>query len=127
MFRTQSQIKSRKNICKLKNTWSILCQNLWNWSIFYERYKELIKVDKNGHDYILFNIDIYFSEHELAVQIDEKGKTDRDLIFQKKKTRSTRKKYSIVNLLELISTKKIMMQIMKLVEYKHSLLNQLKN
>ena len=30
---------------------------------FYEHYEELIKFDKNGRDYILFKIDIYFSEH----------------------------------------------------------------
>ena len=26
--------KSNQNICKRKNIWRILCQNLWNWSIF---------------------------------------------------------------------------------------------
>ena len=30
---------------------------------FYEHYEELIKFGKNGRDYILFKIDIYFSEH----------------------------------------------------------------
>ena len=49
-----------------------------------------------------------------------------EILFLKKKTRSARKKYSIVNLLELILVKKIRVQIMKLVEYKHPLLNQLK-
>ena len=42
--------------------------------------------------------------------------------MREKKTRSTRKN-DIVNLLELIQVKKVMMQIMKLVEYKHLLVN----
>ena len=33
---------------------------------------------------MLFRIDIYFTEYSLAVEIDEKGHTDRDLIFEQK-------------------------------------------
>ena len=44
-----------------------------------------IQVDNNGHKYILFRIDIYFSEYSLAVEIDEKGHTDRDFIFEEKR------------------------------------------
>ena len=53
-----------------------------------------IQVDHNDQEYISFRIDIYFTEHFLAVDIDEKGHTDRDLIFEKKKkkTKSVRKK-----------------------------------
>ena len=36
-----------------------------------------IQADKNGCKYILFRIDIYFSEYFLAVEIDEKGHPDR--------------------------------------------------
>ena len=43
------------------------------------------QVDKNGCKYILFRIDIYFSECFLAVEIDEKGHTDRDIIFEEKR------------------------------------------
>ena len=32
----------------------------------------------------MFRIDIYFTEYSLAVEIDEKGHTDRDLIFEQK-------------------------------------------
>ena len=28
---------------------------------YYENYKEEIQVDKNGHEYILFRIDVYFT------------------------------------------------------------------
>ena len=59
---------------------------------FYEHYEKKIQVDKNGHKYILFRIDVYFNKFLLVVEIDEKGHTDRDLIFEEKKTKSTRKK-----------------------------------
>ena len=36
------------------------------------------------YEYILFRIDVYFSEYLLEVQIDEKVHTDRDLIFGRK-------------------------------------------
>ena len=40
---------------------------------------------KNRHKYILFRIDVYFNKFLLAVEIDEKGHTDRDFIFEKKR------------------------------------------
>ena len=43
-----------------------------------------IQVDKNGCEYILFRIDVYFSEYSLAVEIDEKVHTDRILFLKKK-------------------------------------------
>ena len=45
--------------------------------------KKKIQVDNNGCKYILFRIDIYFSESSLAVEIDEKGHADRDLFLRK--------------------------------------------
>ena len=51
-----------------------------------------IQVDNNGQQYILFRIDIYFTKYCLAIEIDEKGHTDRDLEFEKKKTRDIIKK-----------------------------------
>ena len=57
---------------------------------FYKHYGNKIQVDENGRKYILFRIDVYFTEYFLALEIDEKGHTDRDLIFEK--TRSMRKK-----------------------------------
>ena len=59
---------------------------------FYEHYEEKIQVDKNGWKYILFRIDIYFSEYFLAVEIDEKGHTDRDIIFEEKRQKALEKK-----------------------------------
>ena len=77
-----------------------------------------IQVDNNDQEYILFRIDIYFTEYVLAVEIDEKGRTDRDLIFEDKRHQ---KKNLTVHLLQLILVKKIKMQTMKVVEYKHLL------
>ena len=66
---------------------------------------------------MLFRIDIYFTEYSLAVEIDEKGHTDRDLIFEEKRQKALEKNLT-VNLLELILVEKIMMQTMKLVKYR---------
>ena len=60
-------------------------------SYFYKHY-EKIQVDKNGCKYILFRIDVYFNKFLLAVEIDEKGHTDRDLIFEEKRQKALEKK-----------------------------------
>ena len=52
---------------------------------FYEHYKEKMQTDKNKREYILCRIDIYFTKCFLTVEIDEKGHTDRDDIFEKRK------------------------------------------
>ena len=84
-----------------------------------------IQVDNNDQEYILFRIDIYFTEYFLAVEIDEKGHTDRDLIFEEKRQKALEKNLT-VNLLELILVEKIMMQTIKLVEYKRFLVTLIK-
>ena len=89
---------------------------------FYDHDKELIKGDKNGRNYMLFKIDVYILEHNLAVEINEKAHTDRDLILEEKRQEALEKEL-IVSLLELIQVKKVMMQIMKSVEYRHLLVN----
>ena len=50
------------------------------------------QVDKNGCEYILFRIHVYFNEYSLAVEIDEKGHTDRDFIFEQKRQKTLEKK-----------------------------------
>ena len=59
--------------------------------IFINIIKKEIQVDKNGGEYILFRIDIYF-KFLLAREIDEKGHTDRDLIFEEKRQKALEKK-----------------------------------
>ena len=51
-----------------------------------------IQVGNDDQEYILFRIDIYFTEYFLAVEIDEKGHTDRDLIFEEKREKALVKK-----------------------------------
>ena len=87
---------------------------------FYEYFNKKIQTDENGRAYKLFRIDIHFTKYFLAVEIDEKGHTDRDLIFEEKRQKALEKNFT-VNLLELILVKKIMMQAMKLVEYRRLL------
>ena len=60
-----------------------------------------MQVNNNVRKYILFRIDIYFSESSLAVEIDKKGHTDRDLIFEEKRQKALENNF-VVNLLELI-------------------------
>ena len=94
---------------------------------FYGHYKEEIKVDKNERKYILFKIDVYFTEYLLAIEIDEQNHEGRDLIFEKKKKKDKRhyKKNLIWYLLELIQVtqKEVMIQTMKLAKYKYLLVN----
>ena len=54
-----------------------------------------IQVDTNGCKCILFRIDIYFSEYSLAIEIDEKGHTDRDFIYEEKRQKAPEKKLGI--------------------------------
>ena len=85
-----------------------------------------IQVDNNGQQYILFRIDIYFTKYCLAIEIDEKGHTDRDLEFENIYIyiyKRHLKKNLTVHLLELMLVKKIIIQTMKLVEYKRFLVN----
>ena len=91
-------------------------------AFFSEHYKEKIQVDKNDCQYILFRIDVYFTEYYLAVEIYEKGHTDRDVILEKKRQEALEKNLN-VNLLELMLVGKIMINSMKLVQYKHLLIN----
>ena len=81
---------------------------------FYEHYKEKLQTHKDKSEYILFRIDVCFSEYLLAVQID--GKSHTDLISEEKRQKALEN--LLVNLLELIQVN-VMMKIMKLVEYKH--------
>ena len=58
---------------------------------FYEHHKEKIKVDKNGCEYILFRIDVYFTEYFLATETDEQNHENRELIFKEKRQKALKK------------------------------------
>ena len=67
----------------------------------------------------MFRIDIYFAEYCLAVEIDEKCHTDRDLKFEEKRQKALEKDLDCTFIRILVE--KILMQTMKLVKYKHLL------
>ena len=62
---------------------------------FSENYEKRIQVDKNGLQYILFTINIYFARCCLAVETDKKGHTYRDLNFEQKRQKALEKKLYI--------------------------------
>ena len=47
-----------------------------------------MQVDENGCEYILFRINVYFSEYLLVAEIDKKSHTDRDLTFEGKRQKA---------------------------------------
>ena len=55
-----------------------------HYTLLHLNITKKIQVDKNGCKYILFKIDVYFNTFLSAVEIDEKGHTDRARIFFKK-------------------------------------------
>ena len=57
-----------------------------------KHHKEKIKVDKNGCEYILFRIDVYFTEYFLAVEIDEQSHESRELVFEEKRQEALEKR-----------------------------------
>ena len=85
---------------------------------FYQHYNKKIQTDKNGCKYILFRIDIYFTKYSLAIEIDEKGHTDRDLIFEEKRQKALEKNLNC-KFIRINTSKENQMQTMRLVEYRH--------
>ena len=59
--------------------------------IFMSIAKTKIKVDKNEREYILFRIDVYFTEYFLALEIDEQNHEGRKLIFEEKRQKALEK------------------------------------
>ena len=70
--------------------------------------KKKIQVDDNDRKYILFRIDIYFIKYYLAIEIDEKGHTDRDLEFKKKRQEALEKKLNCT-FIRINTSKEILM------------------
>ena len=60
---------------------------------FYEHHKEKIKVDKNGCEYTLFRIDVYFTEYCLAVEIDKQNHEGREIVCEEKRQETLKKTY----------------------------------
>ena len=92
MFRIWSQIKNRENFNNHKFIEEYYVRIYKIDPYFYKHCEKKIQVDENGCKYILFRIDVYFSEDSLAVEIDEKGHTDTDFIFEEKGQKAREKK-----------------------------------
>ena len=67
-------------------------------------------------------IELYFPKHKLAIEIDKKG-----ILIEIKTKKRTKKADLVLNLLELILMKKILMSLLKLVKYTITLINQMKS
>ena len=81
-----------------------------------------IQVDDNDQKYILFRIDIYFTIYCLAIENDEKGHTERDLEFEKKRQEALEKQLNST-FIRINTSKENYDQTMKLVECKRLLVN----
>ena len=90
--------------------------------IFMSITEKKIQVDENGCDYVLFRIDIYFTEYFWQQKLMKKV-IPKETLFLKKKYKKRQEKNLTLNLLELILADKIRMQTMKLVEYKRLLVS----
>ena len=86
--RIWSQIKNREHTCerKILEEYPVKIDEIEPY--FYEHYRKKIQVDENGCKYILFTSVAYFTEYLLAVEVDEKGHTDRDFIFEEKRQKA---------------------------------------
>ena len=83
-----------------------------------------IQVDKNGCKYILFRIDVYFNKFLLAVEIHEKGHTDRDLTFEKKRQEALEKKIGCKFIrINTSNAKRVIIYIMRI----EALIDEFKN
>ena len=59
---------------------------------FCEHYKENTQAHKNGCEYMLFRIDVYFTEYLLAVEIDKKKNMLTETLFLSRKDKKHYKK-----------------------------------
>ena len=87
------EVKSKiGNIFKNQNPHEEYSVKIYEIGSCFKNIMKKNQADKNECKYILFRIDIYFSECFLAVEIDEKGHTDRDIIFEEKRQKALEKK-----------------------------------
>ena len=68
------------------------------------------------HSVLNYQIGLYFSEDKLAIEVDEKGHTDRDEKKKENERSEKIKKNLDVNLLELILMQKIMIFVLRLIK-----------
>ena len=87
------EVKSKiGNIFKNQNPHEEYSVKIYEIGSYFKNIMKKNQADKNECKYILFRIDIYFSECFLAVEIDEKRHTDKDIIFEEKRQKAFEKK-----------------------------------
>ena len=90
----------------------------------FDNYKENKKNDKNGHEHILFKIDVCFTKYLLAVETYEQNHEGRDFIFEEKRQEALEEKLSWKLIrIKLVIPKVVIIQTMKLVKYKYLSVN----
>ena len=77
------------------------------------------------HCVLGYRIDAYFKKYKLAVEVDEQGHNGRDIECEIERQKAIEKNI-IVNLSRLIQPVKILISLLKLLEYEILLLNQIK-
>ena len=88
-FKAKSRIRKNFKNCNPKEEYYVTIYEIDTY--FYDEYKRKIQIDVNKRKYILFKIDVYFSDYSLAVDIDGKGE-DKDLIFELKRQKALEEK-----------------------------------
>ena len=78
------------------------------------------------HNVLGFRIDAYFSKYKLAVEVGEQGHKDRNIDYEIQRQKALEKEFGC-EFIRINLTKKILIFLLKLVKYKITLLNQLKN
>ena len=73
-----------------------------------------------------YKTDLYLPQDKLAIEVDEKGHIDRDE-EKRQKDKRQQKNNLVVNLLELILIKRILIFMLKLVKYTITSMNKIKN
>ena len=74
------------------------------------------------HNVLGYRIDAYFFKYKLAIEVDEQGHNDRDMDYKIERQKAIENEF-VVNLLELIQLKKILILLLKLAKYKIALLS----
>ena len=64
-----------------------------------------------------YRINLYFYDYKLATKIDENGHSNKNIDYEIKRQKAKKKKSLVINLLELILTRKILELSVKYLDY----------
>ena len=75
------------------------------------------------HNVLSYRIDAYFPEHKLAIVVDQQGHNGRDIDYEIRRQKALEKELGC-EFIRINQLKKALIFLLKLVEYKITLLNQ---